>query len=111
MDFITYSEKLGLGFDDTYKQQFFLNVIYNDINSSSVEFPWNYEQAYASLIGLVYRPTRTNDIRHLLIESLGNAWNYISRYNDFKYKLSAIVILVNFFKRIGKDRDFEELFE
>lgn len=111
MDFITYSEKLGVGFDDTYKQQFFLNVMFNYINGSAIEFPSNYEQAYVSLIGLAYRPVRTNDYRHLLIESLSNIWNYVNRYNDFKHKLSAIVILVNFFKTIGKDRDYEELFE
>ena len=111
MDFITYSERLGVGFDDTYKQQFFLNVMFNYIDSSSIEFPSSYEQAYASQIGLAYRPIHTNDYRHLLIESLGNIWNYVNRYKGFKYKLSAIVILVNFFKRIGNDGDYEELFE
>lgn len=111
MDFITYSEKLGVGFDDTYKQQFFLNVMFNYINGSSIEFPSSYEQAYVSQIGLAYRPIHTNDIRHLLIESLGNIWSYINRFKGFKSKLSAIVMLVNFFKKIGNDRDYGELFE
>ena len=111
MDFMTYSEQLGFGFNDYYKQEAFLNRMYNEINDSSIKFSHALEQIYASEIGLRFVPTYTNDYEHRPIEVLSNAWKYIDSFKDFKLKLASIVVLVNLFKVIERDNEYKILYE
>lgn len=110
MDFMTYSEKLGLGFDDVYKQQAFLNRMYNVINNSEIKFPSGLERIFASEIGLKYSPTYDSVFGTHQIEVLSNAWGYIERFKDFKLQLASIVFLTNLFK-VTEKYEFNYLYE
>ena len=106
MDFITYTEQLGLGIDDEYKQQSFLNKMYNFISNSKIELSHSEEAVFASEIGMRYRPRYTNDVYQYLIEELSNVWHYIDAYREFRYKLATIVTLVNYLSKRERIEDF-----
>lgn len=111
MDYITYLERLGLGFEDEDKQRIFLNKMYNTIRSAKIPFSHSIESVFASELGLRFSPLFSNDIYHDPIEVLGNAWRYISSFQEFKSKLAAIVTLVNLFKKMGQSQEYQFLYK
>ena len=57
MDFVTYLEKLGVGFSDSQKQQQFLTKMQTYIcQYSNIAFSQAMEIAFAIRIGLPYTP-------------------------------------------------------
>ena len=111
MDFMTYSERLGIGFDDSFKQQAFINRMYNVVNDSSIKFSFALEELFASEIGMRFVPTYTNDINHKPVEVLSNAWKYIDYFTEFRLKLASIVALVNLYKLIERTYEYKLLYE
>lgn len=111
MDYISYLERLGLGFNDKEKQQIFLNKMYNVFSISKIAFPHKLESVFASEIGLCFNPRYSNDVLHQPVENFSNPWRYIGLFKEFGQRLAAIVSLINLFKKIDRVDDSDYLYQ
>lgn len=109
MDFVTYLEKLGVGFSDSQKQQQFLTKMQTYIcQYSNIAFSQAMEIAFAIRIGLPYTPKY--DFLNNLIQGFQNAWIYVERVKLYEHKLAVIVTLVNYI-RCCSEQDGKKVFD
>lgn len=94
MNFYDYTEILGLNYDESDKQNAFINKFKNLIYTWEGDvFPKNAQISFATRLGLEYHPQWKKI--YYQDERLQTAWMYISMFDSFNGKVAAISELIN----------------